>query len=123
MPRSIVLVVEDDPAIRRGLVDTLGAGGYDVRESDNGEDGLMMALGGDIDLALLDVMLPGMDGFDLLEQIRKSKPSLPAIMVTARGEPKKRRPTRPSAGARRKRLQNKRQRGETKRTRQRPDDD
>ena len=54
MARHIVLVVEDDPAIRRGLVDTLAAGGYEVRESDNGEDARTMALGGGIDLALLD---------------------------------------------------------------------
>ncbi len=86
MARRIVLVVEDDPAQRRGIVDTLIAGGYEVRESDNGNDALTMALGGDIDLALLDVRMPGMDGFELLAEIRKSKPSLPVIMLTARGD-------------------------------------
>ena len=86
MSRGVILVVEDDPAIRRGLVDTLAAGGYEARASADGETGLEMALGGDIDLALLDVMMPGMDGFDLLEQIRRSKPALPVIMVTAKGD-------------------------------------
>ena len=85
MGRRVVLVVEDDAAIRQGIVDALGAAGYEARESDNGEDALQMALGGGIDLALLDVMMPGMDGFELLEQIRKSQPGLPVIMVTALG--------------------------------------
>ena len=86
MSRPVILVVEDDPAIRRGLVDALAAGGYDVRDSGDGVEGLEMAIAGDIDLALLDVMLPGIDGFELLEQLRRSKPALPAIMVTARGD-------------------------------------
>ena len=86
MGRAVVLVVEDDPAIRRGLVDTLTASGYETREAGDGDTALEMALGGAIDLALLDVMMPGMDGFDLLQEIRKSKPGLPVIMVTALGD-------------------------------------
>jgi len=90
MGRAVVLVVEDDPAIRRGLVDTLTASGYETREAGDGNVALEMALGGAIDLALLDVMMPGMDGFDLLEKIRGSKPGLPVIMVTALGDEKDR---------------------------------
>ncbi len=85
MARRKVLVVEDDPSIRRGVVDTLAAGGYEPVESENAEDGLKLALGVEPDLVLIDVMLPGMDGFDLLGELRKSRPSLPVIMVTALG--------------------------------------
>jgi len=84
MPRAI-LVVEDDVSIRRGLVDTLACAGYHTHESGDGVDALQRALALDVDAALIDVMLPKMDGFALLEEIRRSKPSLPVIMVTARG--------------------------------------
>jgi DNA-binding response OmpR family regulator len=83
-----VLVVEDDPAIRRGIVDALGVAGYEALESENAELGLETALSADIDLALVDVMLPGMDGFEMLGEVRKSKPGLPVIMVTALGDEK-----------------------------------
>jgi DNA-binding response OmpR family regulator len=80
-----VLVVEDDTSIRRGIVDTLAAGGYGTLESGDGDTGLELALSRDPDLVLIDIMLPGRDGYSLLEEIRKSRPALPAIMVTARG--------------------------------------
>ena len=82
---ATVLVVEDDAAIRRGLVDALKFGGYAVHEAAEGRAGLQMALSLAIDLALLDVVLPGIDGFELLESVRRSKPTLPVILVTARG--------------------------------------
>ncbi len=85
MPRSVVLVVEDDAAIRRGLVDTLRYAGFDLLECDNGRAAVELALESEIDLVLLDVMLPGMDGFSVLERLRRSQPTLPVIMVTARG--------------------------------------
>ncbi len=85
MPRSVVLVVEDDAAIRRGLVDTLRYAGFDPLECDNGRAAVELALESEIDLVLLDVMLPGMDGFSVLERLRRSQPTLPVIMVTARG--------------------------------------
>lgn len=85
MPARTVLVIEDDPAIRRGVVDTLAAGGFATIESANGEEGLRLAMVREPDLALIDVMLPGMDGFTLLEELRRSRPALPVIMVTARG--------------------------------------
>ena len=85
MARRVVLVVEDDTSIRRGIVDTLAAGGYGTLESGDGDEGLEMALSREPDLVLIDIMLPRRDGYSLLEEIRKSKPALPAIMVTARG--------------------------------------
>ena len=85
MARRTILVVEDDPSIRRGLVDTLEAGGYGTAEAADGEAGLQTAMARDFDLVLIDIKLPKRDGFSLLEEIRRSKPALPAIMVTALG--------------------------------------
>ena len=80
-----VLVVEDDPAIRRGLVDALQFDGYQVIACEDGTDGMQTALSAELDLAVLDVMLPGHNGFEILQEIRKSRPLLPVILVTARG--------------------------------------
>jgi DNA-binding response OmpR family regulator len=80
-----VLIVEDDAAIRRGIVDALRYGGYEPLEREDGPSGLEAALTADLDLVLLDVMLPGLDGFDVLERVRRARPRLPVIMVTARG--------------------------------------
>jgi DNA-binding response OmpR family regulator len=81
-----VLVIEDDRPIRRGVVDALQFAGFDVSEADNGDDGLDLATRIDCDLVLLDLMLPGPDGLDILEQVRSSRPELPVIILTARGE-------------------------------------
>ena len=86
MPLANVLVVEDDEAIRRGLADALDYAGYSVVESPDGRDGLDRALTGAIDLVLLDVLMPHMDGFEVLDQLRIAKPSLPVILLTAKGE-------------------------------------
>jgi DNA-binding response OmpR family regulator len=85
MSHTTVLVVEDDEAIRRGVVDSLRFAGYDVLESANGTKGLQLALESTLDLVLLDVLLPGADGFTILDQLRQAHPTLPVIMVTARG--------------------------------------
>jgi two-component system, OmpR family, alkaline phosphatase synthesis response regulator PhoP len=85
LSKRIVCVVEDDPAIRQGLVDSLVYAGYRVLECADGLEAEKRILGADLDLVLLDVMLPGRDGFDLLPRIRRSRPTLPVIMVTARG--------------------------------------
>ncbi len=85
MSRPVVLVVEDDTAIRRGLVDALRYAGYEVLESDNGSGGLELAIESPVDLVLLDVMLPKLNGFGVLKELRRSQPTLPVIMVTARG--------------------------------------
>lgn len=85
MQSCTVLVVEDDASIRRGLVDALQYAGYGVLQCDNGTAAATMALESAIDLVLLDVMLPGRDGFSILQELRQAKPTLPIIMVTARG--------------------------------------
>lgn len=85
MSKPNILVVEDDAPIRQGLIDALESGGYSVRATGNGTDGLALALELDLDLVLLDVMLPGMSGFDILRHLRRAYPTLPVIMVTARG--------------------------------------
>jgi DNA-binding response OmpR family regulator len=81
-----VLVVEDDAAIRRGLVDALQFSGYEVLQAGNGSDGLAQALRATYDLLLLDLILPGPSGFEILEALRAARPTLPVIILTARGE-------------------------------------
>ena len=81
-----VLVVEDDAAIRRGIVDALKFEGFGVFEAGDGERALDMALGVDCSLILLDLVLPKRDGLSILKEVRVSKPTLPVIILTARGE-------------------------------------
>ncbi len=78
-------MVEDDAAIRRGLVDSLTFAGYRVIACADGADGLDTALAAQLDLAILDVVLPRRDGFAILQEVRRSRPALPVILVTARG--------------------------------------
>jgi len=81
-----VLVVEDDAAIRRGLVDALQFSGYEVLQAANGGDGMAQAQRATYDLLLLDLILPGHSGFEILEAVRAARPTLPVIILTARGE-------------------------------------
>ena len=80
-----ILIVEDDRAIARIEKDYLEAGGYRVTLAEDGETGLRTALKEPFDLILLDVMLPGMDGFAVLQRLRDSL-DVPILMVTARTE-------------------------------------
>ncbi len=86
MPLGKVLIVEDDEAIRRGLVDALGVNNYEVLEAGDGRAGLATAIGCEVDIVLLDIMMPGMDGMAVLRELRKAKPSLPVIFLTAKGD-------------------------------------
>jgi len=79
-----LLIVEDEAAIRSGLVDVFVYHGYEVETADNGSDGLRLALGGKFDLILLDVMLPGVDGFEICNRIRQQDRQQPIIMLTAK---------------------------------------
>ena len=80
-----ILVVEDDPAIRRGVVDALRFAGYSTVEAVDGPSGLAAALAPDVDLLLLDLVLPGRDGLAVLREVRAMWSSLPVIVLTARG--------------------------------------
>jgi len=84
MSTKKVLVIEDDPAIRRGLVDALGFAGYTTREEGDGVTGCQAALELECDLVLLDLVLPGRDGLEILHAIRLTRPALPVIVLTAR---------------------------------------
>jgi len=86
MPRKrVVVVVEDEDAIRRGVVDILRMAGYEPVEAADGVTGLKEAEHAGVDLVLLDLLLPRMNGFEVLDRLRVSKPSLPVIVLTARG--------------------------------------
>ena len=79
-----ILIVEDEAAIRSGLVDVFVYHGYEVETAEQGDDGLKKALGGTYDLVLLDVMLPGVDGFEICNRIRQQDRQQPVIMLTAK---------------------------------------
>ena len=85
MNARVILVIEDDLAIRRGTVAALRHAGYEVREAGDGAAGAELALVGDLDLVLLDLVLPRRDGLEVLRRIRSEDPGLPVIVVTARG--------------------------------------
>jgi DNA-binding response OmpR family regulator len=86
MPKTVILVVEDDRAIRRGICDSLKFAGYGVEECSDGKEGLDRAMTARADLVLLDVLLPKIDGFEVLTELRKASPRLPVIMLTAKGD-------------------------------------
>ena len=81
-----VLIIEDDPGIVRFLERGLAAHGHRVISADNGEDGVRLAVDESVDLVLLDIMLPQLDGHRVLERIRLRRPELPVLMLTARDE-------------------------------------
>jgi DNA-binding response OmpR family regulator len=83
--RTRLLVIDDDKKLCRLVADYLSPLGYDVTAVHTGPDGAQRAAAGDWDAVLLDVMLPGMDGFEVLKQIRKTS-DVPVLMLTARGE-------------------------------------
>ncbi|HLW64189.1 MAG TPA: response regulator transcription factor [Gemmataceae bacterium] len=80
-----IVVVEDEPAIRRGVVDTLRLSGYMVSEAADGAAGLETSSRPGVRLVLLDLLLPNLDGLEVLSQLRKARPTLPIIILTARG--------------------------------------
>lgn len=83
-PKARILVVEDEAAIRDGLADVLVYHGYRVDAVGDGREGLAKALSGKYDLLLLDVMLPGRDGFSICDEVRKVDRDQPIIMLTAK---------------------------------------
>lgn len=81
---TTILLIEDEPRIAAFVSRGLEAAGYATVIVDDGADGLARALAGDIDLVLLDVGLPTMDGFEVLRQLRGQGCAVPVIMLTAR---------------------------------------
>ncbi len=82
--KANILIIEDEEAIRTGLVDVLIYHGFTTDYAADGNTGLEKALSGKYDLILLDIMLPGMDGFSVCENIRKDDREQPIIMLTAK---------------------------------------
>ncbi|MDA8197198.1 MAG: response regulator transcription factor [Actinomycetota bacterium] len=83
--KQTVLVVDDEVALRRILVSYLKKEGFNVLEAGDAQGALSIFERAQVDIALLDVMMPGMDGFELVKNIRR-KSDIPLIMVTAKGE-------------------------------------
>jgi len=84
-PKANILVVEDDPAIRNGLLDVLVFNGFQAAGVEDGREGLEKALHETYDLLILDVMLPSLDGFSICKKVREKKPSQGIVMLTAKG--------------------------------------
>ncbi|GAB4190910.1 MAG: response regulator transcription factor [Wenzhouxiangellaceae bacterium] len=82
--KARILIVEDETAIRNGLVDVFVYHGYQVDWRDHGGEGCAQALSGRYDLLLLDVMLPGMNGFEICSTVREQDRDVAIIMLTAR---------------------------------------
>ncbi len=85
MTATRIVVVEDEHPIRRGVADALRASGYEVVEAADGEKGYEEAVRLKVDLLLLDLLLPKRDGLDVLAGVRRIRPTLPVIILTARG--------------------------------------
>ena len=85
---SLIFVVDDDPDVRELVEYKLIQSGHDVRSATNGQDALRLVPEADADLLLLDVMMPGLSGFDVLERLRSqdSTRELPIIMLTAKAQ-------------------------------------
>jgi DNA-binding response OmpR family regulator len=81
-----ILLVEDDPTISDLLAYNLKRAGYEVLQEGNGRAGLEAGLKNHIDLVLMDLMLPGLDGMTAAKEIARRKPGVPIIMLTARSE-------------------------------------
>jgi len=82
--KTRLLIVEDEPAIRTGLVDVFVFHGFEVDAVGDGAEGLEKALAGQFDLVILDIMLPSMNGFDVCQAIREVDRDQPIIMLTAK---------------------------------------
>ena len=83
-----ILIIEDDPSFSRAINHIIGKEGYNVDTASNGMTGLRMAKENPPDLLILDIMLPGIDGFEICSQLRNNPPTsnLPIIMLSAKGQ-------------------------------------
>ena len=86
MNGSRILIVEDDAALMRGLKDTFAGKGCEVLTAADGETGLALALSGQPDLILLDLMLPKVNGYEICRAVREQGIDVPIVMLTAKGQ-------------------------------------
>ena len=86
MAGETILIIEDDPALLRGLKDNFEFEGYCVRTADDGEAGLAEAVDGQADLIVLDVMLPKVNGYEICRLVRAEGIETPIVMLTAKGQ-------------------------------------
>jgi DNA-binding response OmpR family regulator len=85
MQPARIVVIEDEQPIRRGIGDALRASGYEVTEAADGFKGLQEAGRPGVDLVLLDLLLPRLDGLEVLKELRRMRSAVPVIVLTARG--------------------------------------
>jgi DNA-binding response OmpR family regulator len=86
MSRARILIVEDEPALLRGLKDTFAGKGYEVATASDGQAGLQLALAQAPDLILLDIMLPRVNGYEICRCLREKGLEMPIVMLTAKGQ-------------------------------------
>ncbi len=86
MAGETVLIVEDDPTLLRGLKDNFEYSGYAVRTASEGEDALSKAVALKPDLIVLDIMLPGMNGYEICRSVREAELDMPIVMLTAKSQ-------------------------------------
>lgn len=80
-----ILIVEDEPVLRDGLVDLLKGAGHNVDTVGDGLTATKRGMDPELDLVLLDIMLPKLDGIEACQRLRKARPGLPILMLTAKG--------------------------------------
>lgn len=80
-----ILIVEDEPVLREGLVDLLKGAGHRVEIAADGLTALKRGLDPELELVLLDIMLPKLDGLEVCQRLRRERPGLPVLMLTAKG--------------------------------------
>lgn len=86
MSQARILVVEDEPSLRMGMVDGLLSEGFEVEEAADGEAGLNAAMNQSFDAMVLDLMLPKLDGFEVLRRLREKRNGIPVLILSARGQ-------------------------------------
>jgi DNA-binding response OmpR family regulator len=86
MSGSRILIIEDEPALLRGLKDTFTSKGHEVLTASDGPSGLSLALEKSPDLILLDIMLPRMNGYEICRALRRHGLETPILMLTAKGQ-------------------------------------
>ena len=86
MNKQKILIVEDDQALMLGLEENMKAAGYEVLKAVDGNEGLKLGRESEPDLIVLDIMLPGMSGYEVCRKLRDAGKQMPIVMLTARGE-------------------------------------